>query len=207
MFGWEQVHVGWGEALMSSTDRKDSPSYKKTKSKFLQKIESGEIVENQPEDYKNPSELPRWVKMVVAKHELLGLSWREAAEECKKSAGSLSRYKKSVAFDVWEGQLRAIADDPMRLAQLVLKSSLMESALDYLGVIESAKDVNDYKEIRLATKDLLKTYELLKDERSNKGASGPIVVQVNLGNMSVEVPEVEAEYEVLIDEEPDAGTA
>ena len=187
-----------------------SPSAQKAKKTYLEKRDAGELTTIDMADRTEPKDLPRWVKLCVAKYELLGMSWKETMEKVNKSPATLSNYKKAPAFKAWQAQLAEIADDPTRLAQLILRSSIAESAMDYLGVIEAAKDLGDYKEVRLATKDLLKTYELLKDERSNKGASGPIVVQVNLGNMSVDVPEVETEHlEVLPviehdDEEPDA---
>ncbi|KKL28743.1 hypothetical protein LCGC14_2372090 [marine sediment metagenome] len=184
----------------------NSPSAQKAKRSLVAAQKSGEVVFKDMADRTEARDLPRWVKLAVAKHELLGVTWKETIENTKHSPSTLSGYKKAPAFKDWQIQLQEIADDPMKIAQLILRSSVAESAMDYLGVIEAAKELGDYKEVRLATKDLLKTYELLKDERSNKGASGPIVVQVNLGNMSVEVPEVEAEYEVLVDEEPDAGT-
>ena len=174
-----------------------SPSAQKAKRSLVAAQAAGDVVFKDMADRTEAKDLPRWVKLAVAKHELLGMTWKETMDRVKQSPSTLSSYKKAPAFKLWQAELREIADDPMRIAQLILRSSVAESAMDYLGVIEAAKDLGDYKEVRLATKDLLKTYELLKDERSNKGASGPIVVQVNLGNMSVDVPEVEAEYEIL----------
>ncbi len=180
-----------------------SPSARKAYKADIAKRNKGEIEFKDMADRTEARDLPRWVKLATAKHELLGITWMETVEGTKHSPSTLSNYKKAPAFKEWQKQLQEIADDPMKIAQLILRSSVAESAMDYLGVIEAAKELGDYKEVRLATKDLLKTYELLKDERSNKGASGPIVVQVNLGNMTVDVPEVEAEYEILNDGEDD----
>lgn len=187
---------------MAIDDR--SPSARKKERSLVKAQKTGEVVFKDMADRTEARDIPRWVKLAIAKHELLGCTWVETIENTKHSPSTLSGYKKAPAFKDWQEQLQEIADDPMKIAQLILRSSVAESAMDYLGVIEAAKELNDYKEVRLATKDLLKTYELLKDERSNKGASGPIVVQVNLGNMSVDVPEVEAEYKVLHDESEDA---
>ena len=182
----------------------NSPSARKAQGSIVKKQKSGEIVFKDMADRTEARDIPRWVKLAVAKHELLGCTWVETIENTKHHPSTLSNYKKAPAFKEWRAQLRDIADDPMKIAQLILRSSVAESAMDYLGVIEAAKELGDYKEVRLATKDLLKTYELLKDERSNKGAAGPIILQVNLGNMSVDVPEVEAEWEILDDGSEDA---
>ena len=180
-----------------------SPSARKAAAANLVKLKKGDVVFKDMADRTEARDIPRWVKLAAAKHELLGLTWKETIENTKHNPSTLSNYQKAPAFKEWRTQLREIADDPMNIAQLILRSSVAESAMDYLGVIEAAKELGDYKEVRLATKDLLKTYELLKDERSNKGAAGPIILQVNLGNMSVDVPEVEAEYEILDEEKND----
>ncbi len=68
----------------------------------------------------------------------------------------------------------------------------------------SRKKLDCEKVSEVGAGNLFCPWPMLKDERSNKGAAGPIILQVNLGNMSVDVPEVEAEWEILDDGSDDA---
>ncbi len=195
VFGRVEVALSEGFPLTDET-----PAEKKKRG-FLELVAAGELRTRKEKDVVDPMDLPRWVKVAVARHDILGMTWKEAMDKSPRSLSTLNNYMKASACKTWRAAIQKIADDPLKLAQFLLRDSLTETSMDYLAVLDAARDIGDYKEMRLAAKDLLKTHELLKDERSNKDAGSPIVVQVNLGNMDPEIPTVKVEHIEVIEAE------
>ena len=153
------------------------------------------------------ADVPRWVKMAMTKVEILGLSYKEAALEFKKKGATLEKYAHAPFIREWREQLRAWASDPVRVANAVIKGSVIEAALDQVWAIETAKNANDYKEVRLGTKDILATHNILKPATASGRGDSKIMVSVNLGGSidALEAPAATAEisYEEVIAEKAD----
>ena len=150
-----------------------------------------------------PSDVPRWVKVAMAKKEIMGDSYEEAAAEFGKAAGTLEAYNKSPWVKAWRAQLEAIADDPLQVAGLILKGSVLGAALDQLWAIEAAKRRGDYKEVRLGTRDILQSHDLMVTQQRSGGAQQGVVINITMPKgMSAEPIMVEADYEI-VDNDPD----
>ena len=145
-----------------------------------------------------PSDVPRWVKVAMAKKEIMGDSYKEAAAEFGKAAGTLEAYNKSPWIKAWRTQLEAIADDPLQVAGLILKGSVLGAALDQLWAIEAAKHRGDYKEVRLGTRDILQSHDLMVTQQRSGGAQQGVVINITMPKgISAEPLTVEADYEVI----------
>ena len=177
--------------MTDSVDRKGA-DLEWTKTAKVRKM--GERVE--------PSDVPRWVKIAMAKKEILGLSYKDAADEFGKKGGSLEAYNKSPWVKAWRKELKDIADDPLQVAGMILKGSVLEAALDQLWAIEAAKHRGDYKEVRLGTRDILQSHDLMVTQQRGGGAQQGVVINITMPKgVSAEPVTIEADYEV-IDNEP-----
>jgi hypothetical protein len=144
------------------------------------------------------SDVPRWVKIAYAKKEILGLSYQEAADEFGKKAATLKNYNISPWVKAWRTELNDIADDPLQVAAMILKGSVLEAALDQLWAIEAAKHRGDYKEVRLGTRDILQSHDLMVTQQRGGGAQQGVVINITMPKgMSTEPITVEADYEVI----------
>lgn len=165
---------------------------------FLEKVAAGEFLARDYNDYTHPSQIPRWAKIAIARKELLGATWNESVEGLDRAGQSAMRYGNCPAGKILREQMREFVDDPVQLAQFVLRSNVHEIAIDYMGVIEAAKAAGDYKEVRLAAKDILKTYDVIKDQTRNADALGaPMIIHIDLGSAHFEVPEVKTTHKVI----------
>ena len=163
-----------------------------------------------PEERTEAHQVPRWVKHAFAKIEILGYTYAEAAKEFNRSPKTLQKYKMSPWVKEWRKALAEKAADPERVADMVMKASLFEAALDQVWAIETAKEKNDYKEVRLGTKDILTTHGILKPQGTrgpthapiiniqlpasvDAGALAPVEVQTEVRLIEAEVIEIEDE--------------
>ena len=177
--------------MTDSIDRKGE-----TKAELAKRLSS---LKNTPmKERTEPSEVPRWVKIAYAKRDILGLSYQEAADEFGKKAATLKNYNISPWVKAWRKELVAIAEDPLQVAGLILKGSVLEAALDQLWAIEAAKHRGDYKEVRLGTRDILQSHDLMVTQKSGGGAQQGVVINITMPKgVSAEPLTVEADYEVI----------
>jgi hypothetical protein len=149
------------------------------------------------EERTQPSDVPRWVKMAFTKIEVLGLTYKEAAKEFNRAGPTLEKYARAPIIREWREQLREFANDPVAMGTAVIRGSVLEAALDQIWAIETAKASKDYKEVRLGTKDILATHNVLKPASSSQRADGKLTISVNLGGAvpSLEPPRATAEVE------------
>jgi hypothetical protein len=153
-----------------------------------------------------PEDVPRWVKVAMAKVDILGDTYKDAAAEFGKSGSTLKNYNTSPFVKSWRASLQEIAEDPVQVAGLILKGSVLEAALDQLWAIEAAKKDMDYKEVRLGTRDILQSQNLLQTQYGGKRSSAePIVINITLPGAEVKPLAIETDYEV-IDAEIDDDT-
>lgn len=163
-------------------------------------------------DRTEPSEIPRWAKLACTRMIALGETLEEAAGHFGKKRSTLSKWANTPAMLAWSKQLEDWADDPVKVAQSMIKGSVLEAALDQLWAIEAAKSQGDYREVRIATRDILATHEILKPSQHTKAGAAPVVIQLQLGG-DVEVPVVKTAYDTIIPEaeynllpeDPDTG--
>lgn len=149
------------------------------------------------EERTSPSDVPRWVKMAFTKIEVLGHTYKEAAKEFGRTGRTLEKYARAPIIREWRDQLREFANDPVAMGTAVIRGSVLEAALDQIWAIETAKASNDYKEVRLGTKDILATHNVIKPASSSARADGKLTISVNLGGAlaSLEPPQATAEVE------------
>jgi hypothetical protein len=151
------------------------------------------------EERTEPSDVQRWVKHAFTKIEVLGLTYDEAAAEFGRKGHTLQKYARAPIIREWREQLREFANDPVAMGTAVIRGSVLEAALDQIWAIETAKASKDYKEVRLGTKDILATHNVLKPASSSARADGKLTISINMGGAiaSLEPPMAEAEVEYI----------
>lgn len=150
------------------------------------------------------SELPRWVKTALVKHELYGLTFKQAAKDARRSGETLRGYAKSPAAKKWREQLREFADDPIEIAKAYLKGNALNISLDRIAFLDMAKSAGDYAAADKIAADLQDRIGITK--KRDKSGDGSIVVKLQLpggGAAALEPAKIEAEWEEVEEEGPD----
>jgi len=183
--------------VAQSTDRKGK--FTKAELAVLKDLPKREMSERL-----EPSDVPRWVKVAMAKVDILGMTYKDAADEFGKAGSTLNKYNQSPFIKQWRESLKEIAEDPLQVAGLILKGSVLEAALDQLWAIEAAKHRGDYKEVRLGTRDILQSHDLMVTQQRSGGAQQGVVINITMPKgVSAEPLTVEADYEVIENEPAD----
>ena len=187
--------------MTRSVDRKGDKDPEKKKAE-LAKLAT--YTKKEMKERLEPSDVPRWVKVAMAKKEVLGLSYEDAAKEFNRKAGTLEAYNKSPWVKTWRAELAGIVADPLQVAGLILKGSVLEAALDQLWAIEAAKHRGDYKEVRLGTRDILQSHDLMVTQQRGGGAQQGVTINITMPKgVTAEPLMVEADYEVIENEPTD----
>jgi len=145
----------------------------------------------------NIKDLPRWVKIAIARKEILGYTWAECLEDIDRSPSTLADWRASPAAHEYRAHLHELAEDPVALGAMILRADTANVAIDYLAAIEAAKRAGDYREVRMGLKDLLKTQNLIKDSDMRRDA-GVMTINVTLGGgQLLDAPEIVSSYSIL----------
>ena len=142
--------------------------------------------------------LPRWVKAALTVHEMHNESYHSCAKPYNKVGGTLANWANTPGGLAWRASLHSIANNPAVMAEMLLRSTLGEAGSDYIWSMEAAKERNDYKEVRLATKDLLGSYGILRP-MSEDNAPGAVSINITLGAGETELiaPEVTSSFTIV----------
>lgn len=148
-------------------------------------------------------DLPAWVRTVAAMHDLLGMSWEEAAKRCGRAGGSASQYNKSPAFQRWREELKTVANDPIKMAEYILKASAASVTVDYFAAYEKANEAGDFNAVSKMSQDLLDRIGITR-KKDNSG-SGNIKIELTLGGgmAALEPPRIVATHEEVEEKGPD----
>lgn len=151
----------------------------------------------------NVSDLPRWVKTALAYCEIFGDTYEEAAKRAGRTGKTLGNYASSPAGQKWRAALNGISDNPVQLAETLIKSQTFDMSLEYLQVYEAAKAANDYKEQRLIIMDWLNRGGVERSGGASLSDFKPtIVVNVTGGiGSSIDVEMSESEHTRVLDAE------
>lgn len=163
--------------------------------------EKMEWLENLPPKdvrYDEPEKLPRWAKLAIAKYHLgMHDTWKEAAEAAGKSPGSLYNYRDTPGGEAYDARFQDILDDPMTVAENLLRGEAASFTLDFISMFEAAKDANDYTEVRKMWSELMDRLPGGMKKKSDVDV-GQASITFNFGSPDDLKPlEVEAEYEEL----------
>lgn len=153
-----------------------------------------------PEAKEDISELPQWVKISLVQRVIGDLTYDEAAKPYGRKGASLADYGRSPAAKAWLAGLTPFLDDPIAMARAILAGSALSITADRLMIYEMAKETN----IELADKiarDLQDRMGIV----AKKQEAGAISVKINLGGTTLEIPSVEAEWEMIEDGEAKDG--
>lgn len=163
-----------------------------------------------PNKREDPKDLPRWVKTALVYKEVYGESYNEAAERFKHKGGTLSQYSASPAGKKWREGLQRIADDPVALAEAMLRGNSLNITLDRISFLEMAKSAGDYAEADKIAKDIMDRVPELAKKSGNKDTGGMTIhltlpggfsldpIQVTSGHEPLALPAAsEAEYEIV----------
>jgi len=153
-----------------------------------------------PSSIVNFNDLPTWVRIAAAMHDLMGMTWKEAAKRCgKKEAGSISHWNKSPAFQEWREEVRGVSLDPRQVVERIISASIAGVALDYHAAYEKAVEVGDYKEVAKMSQDLLDRFGIVR--KKDEGKKEAIKLEISLGNAGtvslLEPPRIESTYDTI----------
>lgn len=149
------------------------------------------------------ADLPTWTRTAAAFHDLLGLSWREAAAKVGKKPGTLDYYKASPAFRRWRAELQEAALDSQVMAEMVLKAHAAGITVEYLAAYQKAIEVGDYNAVAKISQDLLDRANVTKKSAPKTQAPAITInldsrtLEIPLGDSSVEIEE--GDFEVVDD--------
>lgn len=134
------------------------------------------------------SKIPRWVKTALVFVEVSGETIDAAAKRFGKKGNTLKRYNKSPAVKEWRASLREAADDPVVLANAVLKGHATNVVAEYLVALEQAIAATDYSEVARMSKDILDRIGITAKKEQRSVPSISITIEG-----AAEVIEVETE--------------
>lgn len=153
-----------------------------------------------PHQKENVSDLPRWVKTALVLHAVDGLSYNEAAKRFNKAGSTLANYKKSPAADKWLASLVDFIEDPVAMAKAYLSANALSVTLERFIFLQAAIDAGDYATGDKIARDLQDRMGIIAKK---SGGDGALSVNIKLASSSVEVPSIEAEWEVVGEDEDD----
>lgn len=179
---------------MPSDWKDDSRTALEKKSAFLALRESG----TPAREKEHPSELPGWVKAAFVYVDLGGETYRDAAERFGRKPTTLSNYASSPAAKKWREAVAEVADDPAVLAKGVLEGAVADASADLIWARETARRAGDYKEVRMASAELL---DRLNIQKKHAPAAKPTIVVNVTGAQAASIEPIEVEAEVLEDDE------
>lgn len=152
----------------------------------------------EPEEITEFSDLPTWARLMVAQHDLMGLTWAEAARRCgKKNAGSIQFWNKTPAMRAWREEIKGISLDPRAVVERIINSSIAGVTMDYHAAYEKAVEVGDYKEVAKMSQDLLDRFGVVRKKDQPQGA---VKIELSLGGgaaLALSPPQVESKHEKI----------
>lgn len=145
-----------------------------------------------PEDKQEPWELPNWAKTALVMRAVEDLSYEAAAKRFNRGEKTLAAYSRSPAGGKWLAQLIPFLNDPVAMARAVLASSALNITLDRFMLYEAAKETN----IELADK-IARDLQDRQGIVAKKQEAGAISVKISLGGTTLDIPAIDAEWELL----------
>jgi hypothetical protein len=150
-----------------------------------------------PREREEPSDLPRWVKSALVFKEVYGETYKEAAERFKKTGNTLAQYGQSPAGHKWREQLTRFADDPIALAEAMLKGNALNITLDRIMFLEGLKEAGDFVEADKIARDLQDRIPELAKKTPKLGLSGGILQIVLPAGAGMEPLMVATEHKLI----------
>jgi hypothetical protein len=191
MVVYDDEEVRRGGVLMDSTRRKGEDP-ERTKARFAM-LQQG----TPPNKREEPTDLPRWVKSALVFKEVYGESYNESAERFKRTGATLSQYAGSPAGKKWREQLTRFADDPIALAEAMLKGNALNITLDRIMFLEGLKEAGDFVEADKIARDLQDRIPELAKKTPKLGLSGGILQIVLPAGAGMEPLMVATEHKLI----------
>lgn len=140
------------------------------------------------------ADLPKWAKLALARRELYGETHEEAAKHFGRTKSSLEKYASSPAGKTWIGSLEELGNDPVFVAESLIRSNALGVTFDAFWALELAKEKGDYKEVGVISRDLMdRVPEIRKSQAGGHTAPAQIIIQFG-GGASFEPLAVETEH-------------
>jgi hypothetical protein len=140
------------------------------------------------------SELPKWAKLALARCILYDETHEEAAKYHGKAKNTLDQYACSPAGKKWRAHLEEIADDPVRIAEAMIRASATGVVFDVFWALETAKQARDFAEVGVITRDLMNRIPELRAQSQPSNANTPTQIVINLGGGSLEPAVVDTSH-------------
>jgi hypothetical protein len=156
---------------------------------------------------KQPTEretLLPWHTVAIIRHHLYNEQWKDIAKIFKCSANYISRVGKSPAGRRLKTRLEEGISDPVEFAKEVAQANALDVTLDRYMALEWAKEEGDAKLVDSIAKDLAAIGGVQPEPKKvEKAETVQPTIHIHLPSESLELPSVEASYEVIEDESDD----
>ena len=185
----------------------DSVDRKKATPEQIAKL--NELPTKRKQDRKELSDIPGWARVAIVYKELFDVSMKDTLELLRidRAVSTFSQYRKSPAGKKLRKQIERFKEDPVAMAETLLRSSAMQITVDRLLFLEAAKASGNYKEADRIARDLQdRVPELAKKTGGAQAAQSGMVIQVQFSGSeknlepirvtSSHSPVEEAEYEI-----------
>lgn len=147
----------------------------------------------------NISDLPKWAKLAMARTIIYDETYKEAAAHYDKSTSSLEKLASSPAGKKWRAQLSTLADDPVFIAEALIRSNAAGVTFDAFWALEAAKGAQDYKEAGVIARDLMDRIPELRRQQTATSRGAPQIVINMGGDVSLEPMTVETHHSAQIE--------
>jgi hypothetical protein len=125
-----------------------------------------------PREREDVKDLPRWVKSALVYKEVYGESYNEASQRFKHAGKTLENYAQSPAGKKWREGLQRFADDPIQLAEAMIRGNALNITLDRMAFLEMAKEAGDFAEADKIARDLQDRIPELAKKSGQKQTGG-----------------------------------
>lgn len=148
-------------------------------------------------------DLPKWARIALAERALHDLTYDEAAQAHKRSGDILRQYGASPAGKAWVAQIEKVSEDPVALADSLIRASALGVTMDVLWALEVAREKQDHVAVGTIGRDLMDRIPELAKKGGAQVALGATQITIQLGgDMGVLEP---AEVETVHTRSIEAG--
>lgn len=166
-----------------------------------------DLPEVKQEDRVELSDLPGWAQAALTYKFLYDVSSADAiaAIKVERSVKTLEHYKRTPAARKLREMVARFKENPVDMATAFLRANAMGVMVDRIVFLEMAKEAGNFVEADKIARDLQDRVPELAKKSASKGATGSMVIQVNLpGGASLEPIMIESEHKQIEGEtEPD----
>lgn len=179
--------------MADSIDKKEFTEKDFAKLKDLRQIHPSERTEL--------SDLPGWAKVAIMHKALFEISFKDTLKllGINRAPSTLNNYWKTPAGKMLRESVDKFRDDPVAMAEALLRSSAMHITVDRLIFLEMAKASGNFVEADKIARDLQDRVPELAKKSASKSGAGGMTIHVTLPGGNNEPIMVESDHHQLPD--------